>query len=107
MNSLNSILAEGKVESVEIQTLSETELCNIELVAERTFKDSRGEEVKEVSVLPIQCYGTLAEMCKTKTLKGKNIRVVGRLAQKKWRDTQGKAHSKVFVVAEHIEFRGV
>lgn len=107
MNSLNSILIEGKVESVETQTLPGTEVCNIELIAERTFKDSRGEEVKEESVFPIQCYGTLAEMCKTKTLKGKNIRVVGRLTQKKWRDTDGKAHSKVVVIAEHIEFSGV
>lgn len=103
MNSLNSILVEGKVESVEIQTLPGTEIYNIELVAERTFKDSSGEEVKEVSVLPIQCYGTLVG-CKSKTLKGKNIRVVGRLTQKKWQDTDGKAHSKVFVIAENIDF---
>lgn len=81
MNSLNSILVEGKVESVETQTLPGTEVCNIELVAERTFKDSSGEEVKEESVFPIQCYGNLAGMCKAKTLKGKNIRVVGRLTE--------------------------
>ena len=33
------------------------------------------------------------------------MRVVGRLKQSRWKDKDGKSQSKVFVVAEHIEYK--
>jgi single-strand DNA-binding protein len=30
---------------------------------------------------------------------------VGRLKEDRWNDPDGKAHSKVTIVAEHVEFR--
>jgi single-strand DNA-binding protein len=37
--------------------------------------------------------------------KGRGVRVVGRLKQERWQDGDGKAQSKIIIVAEHIEFR--
>ena len=33
------------------------------------------------------------------------MRVVGRLKQNRWKDNDGKNVSKVFIVAEHIEYK--
>jgi len=33
------------------------------------------------------------------------VRVVGRLKQDRWSDQDGKGRSKVFIVAEHVEFK--
>jgi single-strand DNA-binding protein len=33
------------------------------------------------------------------------VRVVGRLKQDKWTDPDGKPHSRIFIVAEHVEFK--
>jgi single-strand DNA-binding protein len=37
--------------------------------------------------------------------KGRGVRVVGRLKQDRWADADGKAHSRVEIVAEHVEFK--
>ena len=33
------------------------------------------------------------------------MRVVGRLKQARWQDKDGKTQSKVYVIAEHIEYK--
>jgi len=33
------------------------------------------------------------------------VRVVGRLKQDRWSDPDGKPHSRVLVIAEHVEFK--
>jgi single-strand DNA-binding protein len=37
--------------------------------------------------------------------KGRGVRVVGRLKQDRWTGNDGKQHSKIAIVAEHVEFR--
>jgi single-strand DNA-binding protein len=37
--------------------------------------------------------------------KGRGVRVVGRLKQDRWTDPDGKPHSRVEIVAEHVEFK--
>jgi len=46
----------------------------------------------------------LAEVCAEYLKKGRGVRVVGRLKQDKWTDADGKPHSRVHIVAEHVEF---
>lgn len=36
---------------------------------------------------------------------GGGVRVVGRLKQDRWTDPDGKPHSRVLIVAEHVEFK--
>jgi len=33
------------------------------------------------------------------------VRVVGRLKQDRWNGADGKSHSRITIVAEHVEFR--
>jgi single-strand DNA-binding protein len=44
-------------------------------------------------------------VCEKNSTKGRGLRVVGRLKQNRWKDADGKTQSKIFVVAEHIEYK--
>jgi single-strand DNA-binding protein len=106
MNNLNSILIEGNLvrDPMLRSTPKGTQVCNMCLASNRYYKQDTGFE-KEVSFFDIETWSKLAEACYAKGKKGRGVRVVGRLKQNRWSDPEGKSHSKVSIVAEHVEFR--
>jgi len=106
MNNLNSILIEGNlVRDPLIRSTSKgTQVCTMCLASNRFYKQDSGFE-KEVSFFDVETWARLAEACYAKGKKGKGVRVVGRLKQDRWTDSDGKSRSKVSIVAEHVEFR--
>ena len=108
MNQLNSIFLEGNLvrDPEHNETQMGSSVCNFSLAVNRTFRDSKGEKVDEVSFFDVETWGNLAEkLKKVNVKKGRGVRVVGRLKQERWKDAEGKSHSKIFVVAEHIELK--
>jgi single-strand DNA-binding protein len=81
-----------------------TPVCNFTLASNRFFKQDSGLE-KEVGFFDVETWAKLAENCKNLGHKGRGVRVVGRLKQDRWNDSDGKSHSRVTIVAEHVEFR--
>ena len=63
------------------------------------------EVQKEVSFFDVSTWTRLAEVCGEYLKKGRGVRVVGRLKQDRWTDPDGKPHSRVEIVAEHVEFK--
>jgi single-strand DNA-binding protein len=106
MNNLNSILIEGNlVRDPELRaTPKGTSVCTFSLASNRFFKQDSGFE-KEVSFFDVETWAKLAEICSNRGRKGRGVRVVGRLKQSRWTDAEGKARSRVAIVAEHVEFR--
>jgi single-strand DNA-binding protein len=106
MNNLNSILIEGNLvrDPLLRSTPKGTQVCNMCLASNRYYRQDTGFE-KEVSFFDIETWSKLAEACYAKGKKGRGVRVVGRLKQNRWSDPEGKSHSKVSIVAEHVEFR--
>jgi single-strand DNA-binding protein len=106
MNNLNSILIEGNLvrDPMFRSTAKGTSLCTFSLASNRFYKQESGLE-KEVSFFEVETWAKLAENCRTLGRKGRGVRVVGRLKQDRWNDAEGKPHSKVSIVAEHVEFR--
>jgi single-strand DNA-binding protein len=106
MNNLNSILIEGNLvrDPLFRLTAKGTPICTFSIASNRFYKGDGGPE-KEVSYLDIESWGKLAESCRDLGYKGRGVRVVGRLKQDRWADADGKPHSKISIVAEHIEFR--
>jgi single-strand DNA-binding protein len=106
MNNLNSIVVEGNlVRDPERKTTSKgTALCTFSIATNRYFKQDSGFE-KEVSYFNVESWGKLAESASNHGRKGRSVRVVGRLKQERWQDREGKAQSRVIIVAEHIEFK--
>jgi single-strand DNA-binding protein len=106
MNNLNSILVEGNlVRDPELSYTSKgTAVCKFTVACNRFFK--QGEETqKEVSYFDVSCWTRLAEVCGEYLKKGRGVRVVGRLKQDRWTDADGKGHSRIEIVAEHVEFK--
>lgn len=108
MNNLNSILLEGNlVRDPQLsQTPKGTSVCTFSVASNRYLKQETGYQ-EEVSFFDVETWAKLAEVCGETLTKGRGVRVVGRLKQDRWKDTEGSPHSKVKIVAEHVEFRPV
>ena len=108
MNSLNSILLEGNLtRAPEVkQTPKGSYCCTFSVASNRFYR--MGESMqKEVSFFEIESWNSLAERCSQELAKGRGVRVVGRLKQDRWVDTDGQNRAKVKIVAEHVEFKPV
>jgi single-strand DNA-binding protein len=106
MNNLNSILVEGNlVKDPELSYTSKgTAVCRFTVGCNRAYKQD-DQLQKEVSFFDVSTWTRLAEVCGEYLKKGRGVRVVGRLKQDRWTDTDGKPHSRVLIVAEHVEFK--
>jgi len=106
MNSLNSVLLEGNLtRDPELKyTPKGTAVCAFSIASNRSFKQEE-EYHEEVSYFDVTAWSHLAEVCNEYLKKGRGVRVVGRLKQDRWNDPEGNGRSKVFVVAEHVEFK--
>jgi single-strand DNA-binding protein len=106
MNNLNSILIEGNLvrDPLFRSTPKGTPLCTFRLASNRYLKKDSGYE-QEVSFFDVETWSRLAENCYNLGHKGRGVRVVGRLKESRWPGSDGKSHSRVMIVAEHVEFR--
>ncbi|MGA2613569.1 MAG: single-stranded DNA-binding protein [Spirochaetia bacterium] len=106
MNNLNSLLIEGNlVKDPELSyTPKGTAMCKFSVACNRFFKQDQ-ETQKEVSFFDVTTWARLAEVCGEYLKKGRGVRVVGRLKQDRWTDPDGKPHSRILVIAEHVEFK--
>ncbi|MGA2477576.1 MAG: single-stranded DNA-binding protein [Spirochaetia bacterium] len=106
MNNLNSVLIEGNlVRDPELSyTPKGVAVCKFSVGCHRQWKQE--EEVqKEVSFFDVTTWTRLAENCGEYLKKGRGVRVVGRLKQDRWTDPDGKPHSRILIIAEHVEFK--
>lgn len=106
MNHLNSVLIEGNFvhDPVFRKTEKGTPVCTFSLASDRFFKQDAHTK-KETGFFEVESRSELAEHCCKQGREGRGVRVVGRLKQERWNDAEGKEHSKVSIVAEHVEFR--
>ena len=101
MNMLNSLIIEGVV-SGEPHLVKTSDVLNFTIETTCYYKNRAGEDVEEKSQFKVVVYG---RMCKLSLKDGAGVRIVGRLKQNKWTDSEGASHSEVQIVAEHIEIR--
>lgn len=109
MNQLNSLILEGNLvrDAVLTEPAPGFKKCNFTMGVSRYYKNRKNEDVNEASFFDVEAYNQLAEWCGKKATKGRGVRVVGRLKQDTWKDESGKSASRVYVVAEHIEYKPV
>lgn len=107
MNQLNSIILEGNlVRNAEVtEPVSGFKVSKFTIGINRWYKNRNGEGITETSFFDVEAYGNIAEYSANYALKGRGVRVVGRLKQDTWKNADGKTASRVYVVAEHIEYR--
>ena len=101
MNMINSLILDGVV-SGEPHLVKTSDVLNFTVETTRYYKNRVGEDVEEKSQFKVVVYG---RMCEVPLKDGVGVRVVGRLKQNKWTDSEGASHSEVQIVAEHIEIK--
>ena len=101
MNNLNSLILEGVVIG-EPHLVETSDVLNFTVETTRYYKNRAGEDVEEKSQYKVVVYG---RMCKLPLKDGVGVRIVGRLKQNIWTDSDGMKHSEVQIVAEHIEIK--
>jgi single-strand DNA-binding protein len=104
MNMLNSLIIEGVVVG-EPHYLEATQRLEFAIDSTRIHKNESGEDVTEHSQFDIVAYGDYGKQILNPLKNCKSVRVVGRLKQEKWEDSESVSHSRVYIVVEHIEFR--
>lgn len=103
MNMINSLILEGVVSGEpHLNETSTTSVLNFTIENTCYYKNKAGEDVTETSQFKVVAFNS---MCKRPLKDGMGVRLVGRLKQNKWTDSEGVTHSEVQVVAEHIEIR--
>ncbi len=109
MNQLNSLILEGNLvrDAVLTQPAEGFKKLSFSVGVNRFYKNRNNEDVDEVSFFDVEAYGKMAEYNVEKAIKGRGIRIVGRLKQDTWKDANGKTASRIYVVAEHIEYKPV
>lgn len=111
MNTLNQIIIEGHI--ADRATYYEANkypsddfpMAVLPISVERNYRTADGETITETSLFDVEAYGTLAEIIMEHAHENRGIRVVGRLKQKKWTDSDGIPHDKTVIIAEHVEFK--
>ncbi|WP_407428595.1 single-stranded DNA-binding protein [Treponema sp.] len=107
MNQMNQVVIEGNVvrDSSVKETARGTRVCIVPIATNRTYKDSHGAFQKEVAYFDIEAWGeNFSKNIMQLAKKGRGLRVVGRLKQDRWKTQEGKNTSKVYIIAEHIDF---
>jgi len=106
MDNLNSILIEGNLthDPEFSYTPKGTAVCKFSIASHRTYKESTGRK-EETSYINITSWGKLAETCAEYLKQGRGVRVVGRIKQERWNDSEGKLRSNIIIIAEHVEFK--
>ena len=106
MNNLNSVLIEGNlVKDPELAyTPKGTAVCKFTVACNRSYKQD-DQLQKEVSFFEVSTWTRLAEVCGEYLKKGRGVRIVGRLKQDRWNDPEGRLHTRVQIIAEHVEFK--
>jgi single-strand DNA-binding protein len=96
MNSLNSILIEGKL----IADPNKNDVgCTFIITSDRYYKDDK-DMVKEVSYFIVEAFGRLADACMNELKRNRGVRVVGRIKQL-------SIDSRMTIVAGHVEFKPI
>lgn len=105
MNQINSLIIEGIAENCK----SNEKSAEFQISVKRFYRNADGEKVEETSVFDCEAWGSLKD-CLVRVFGEKSerpIRIVGRLKQNRWKDENGKCHSKAVIVCEHIEFKPI
>jgi len=108
MNQLNSIILEGNLEGLVKYSEGDSGTVQVSFTisVRRFYKSKDGDNAEEVSYFDVQAYGNIVNLMR-KAREHQDLRLVGRLKQSVKEDEEGDTRSRVFIVAEHIEFKPV
>ena len=106
MKSVNVVVLSGNLtRDPELrQTSSGTNVCQLGLAVNDSYKDSGGQWQEKPNFLDVVVWGAQGEACANALNKGSGITVAGRLTSRSWEAQDGTKRSKVEVTADTVIF---
>lgn len=107
MKDVNSITIEGNVTRVGDTTLindGKTTVYVFPIGVNYYYESKDGIPFQESSFFNVKTFNKLAIKCAKECTKGRWIRVNGSLTQNRWKDKDGNPQSRIFIIANSIEF---
>ncbi len=102
MTNLNSVLLEGTLQKDPEKAAEGSASCRFHIIVLRWSKEGDTPVQKRFCV-PVQCHGRLADVCLEYLRKGREVRIVGRLAEDEVK-VGNCAMAHLALLAEHVEF---
>jgi single-strand DNA-binding protein len=99
MNSVN-ITARLTSDPQQVQTKGDTAVCNMRVAIDRMKREDGAVFVD------IKTFGAQANAVTKYLSKGDPVAVIGRLELDQWQAQDGSKRSRVYVIAERVEFLG-
>lgn len=98
MSDMNVIVIEGRLtKSAELSYFSDgTAYCQFSLANNESYKDQNGEYQNIPSFFECAMKGNYAKSMSQHLLKGRAVRIVGRLKQQRW-EKDGQKYSRIIV----------
>ncbi|MEI8131567.1 MAG: single-stranded DNA-binding protein [Leptolinea sp.] len=72
----------------------------------RAWNSADGEHHTETEWFNVVTWGSLAEFCKQRLVKGQQVYIEGRLQFRRWEDTENIKHTSVEIVANEMVILG-
>lgn len=104
MNTLNQAIVEGTVKKDSRNGDKMLGVMEFVLEASRSVREADDRIVKRVYDIPVRVYDNLVDAIEKWGVDGRGLRVVGHLESGSW-SFDGKTISRVFLVADHVEFK--
>ncbi len=107
MNDINNLTMVGRlVRDAELSFINTgTAVCKFS-IANNQSKKKDDKWVDEAHFFDVVLWGKTGEALAQYLKKGKQVAIEGRLTQDRWTDTDGKARSRVQIVATSVQLLG-
>lgn len=109
MANFNSVVVVGRVNrDPELRySPSGAPICSFSVATSRRITDDAGEKVEQFTILDVDAYRRMAEVCAQFLKKGREVLVMGTLRQSRWVDPKTKEpRSKIKVLAQQVQVLG-
>jgi len=109
MANFNSVVVVGRVDrDPELRYAPNgAPVCSFSVATSRRITNEAGEKVEHLTILDVEVWRRMAEICAQFFKKGREVLVMGTLRQSRWVDPQTKEpRSKITVIARQVQFLG-
>lgn len=104
--SINRVILAGNLtRDPEVKRLAnERQVASFALAINRRWRDGDGQLHEDVTFVDLETWGRNADLAQQYLHKGDPCCIEGRLRLDQWNDSNGKAHSRLKVVVDQLQF---
>lgn len=89
----------------ELRTVgNDRQVASLTVAVDEQWRDKNGEQQEQVAFINVSAWGKTAEIIGQYLSKGSRVFIEGRIKQDNWEDKDGNKRSKLFIMADSVQF---